>query len=68
MKDYNAILRKIVELENQLKEKRQNIKLAGWQNSDLVNEPLFNQAQTLRWVLDIEVNKQIDEMDIQLMS
>ena len=68
MKDYKEILSKIVELENQLEEKRQNIKSAGWQNLDMVNEPLFNQAQTLRWVLDIGIDREIDEMDLELVA
>ena len=55
------MVNKIFELENELEEKIQNISGAGGQNLDLVNEPLFNQAQTLRWVLDIGLNEEIDE-------
>jgi len=68
MKNHKEILSKIVELENQLHEKRANIKLGGWQNLDMVNEPLFNQAQTLRWVLDIGIDEEIDEMDLDLIA
>jgi hypothetical protein len=68
MKDYKIILAKIVELENQLQEKRHNEKIGRGQNLDMVNEPLFNQAQALRWALDISVNEDIDELDIELSA
>jgi len=68
MKNYKEMLDKIVEIENQLQDKRENIRVAGGQNLDMVNEPLFNQAQTLRWVLDISVDEEIDEMDLKLIA
>ncbi len=63
MEDFKTILCKIYQLENELEDKRQNIYNAGGQNLDLVNEPLFNQAQALRWVLKIR----LDEIDIDIM-
>jgi len=68
MKNHKEILSKIVELENQLEEKRQNIHNAGGQNLDMVNEPLFNQTQALRWVMDIGVDEVIDEIDIEFIK
>lgn len=68
MKPYRLILFKIVELEKKLKDKRQVIKNSGGQNLDLINEPLFNQAQALRWALDIGLDEELDEIDIGVMA
>lgn len=54
MKTRNEIINKTLELNELLKKKRDNIKLAGGQNSDLANEPLFNQIQALKWVLCLD--------------
>lgn len=66
VKEPKAILNFLYTLERELEIKRQNIKLGGWQNLDLVNEPLYNQAQTLRWVLGIGLDEEIDEIDLEL--
>jgi hypothetical protein len=55
MRDQEEIKQKIIELENNLRNYREIIKSAKGQNKDLANEPLFNQAQALRWVLDIGI-------------
>jgi hypothetical protein len=68
MKEYKAILNMILTLENELEAKRQSVKIGGGQNLDLVNEPLYNQAQALRWVLNIELDEKIDEIDIELVA
>lgn len=68
MKDYNDIMKNIVKIENELNEKRLNINEGRGQNLDLVNEPLFNQAQALRWVLDLSIDEEIDEIDIDLLT
>ena len=66
VKEPKTILNFIRTLEDELDIKRQNIKAGGWQNLDLVNEPLYNQAQALRWVIGIEFDEIIDDIDIQL--
>lgn len=68
MKEYKEILSKIVELENALEEKRQNTNSSENENIRLVNEPLYNQAQALRWVLNIGIDEKIDELDIELLA
>lgn len=66
VKDHKVILKKIYDLERKLEEFRSNVRSGGCQNKDLVNEPLYNQAQALRWTLGIELDEEIDEIDLDL--
>ena len=68
MKHHSIVLRKIVELENKLNEKREIIFSADGQNLDMDNEPLFNQVKALLWALDISSDESIDELDIELLA
>jgi len=60
MKERKEIIKKIIKLERELKEERQNNILLGNRNLSLVNEPLYNQTQALRWALSISLDEQVD--------
>lgn len=52
MRTETEIINKIIILQNRLDTLRRNIKMAGGYNKDLSNEPLFNQIESLKWVIN----------------